>query len=32
MAGGTLVQRRFAAGTPLLGGTAVQYSATTIAL
>lgn len=32
MAGGTLVQRRFAAGTPLLGGTALQYLATTIAL
>lgn len=32
MAGGTLVQRRFATGTPLLGGTAVQYAATTIAL
>jgi drug/metabolite transporter (DMT)-like permease len=32
MAGGTLVQRRFAVGTPLLGGTALQYLATTIAL
>ena len=32
MAGGTLVQRRFASGTPLLGGTAVQYAATTMAL
>ena len=32
MAGGTLVQRRFATGTPLLGGTAMQYLATTIAL
>ena len=32
MAGGTLVQRRFAAGTPLLGGTALQYLATTVAL
>lgn len=32
MAGGTLVQRRFATGTPLLGGTAVQYLATTVAI
>ena len=32
MAAGTLVQRRFAAGTPLLGGTAIQYFATTITL
>lgn len=32
MAGGTLIQRRYAVGTPLLGGTALQYLATTIAL
>ena len=32
MAGGTLVQRKYATGTPLLGGTALQYLATTVAL
>ena len=32
MAGGTLVQRKFAVGTPLLGGTALQYLATTVVL
>jgi drug/metabolite transporter (DMT)-like permease len=32
MSGGTLVQRKFAVGTPLLGGTALQYSATTVVL
>ncbi len=32
MSAGTLVQRKFAAGTPLLSGTAIQYLATTIAL
>jgi len=32
MSTGTLVQRKFAHGTPLLGGTSAQYAATTIAL
>jgi drug/metabolite transporter (DMT)-like permease len=32
MAGGTLVQRKYAVGTPLLGGTAMQYLATTVVL
>ena len=32
MSSGTLVQRKFAHGTPLLGGTSAQYASTTVAL